>query len=117
MVIYAQESPVRGHSGQLSINPYAWNRKAYVVYVDQPRYVGFSCGTGDYVTSSVDAGLDIVQFILGFKRTYPEHAERVDELRMDLVRRHANNRRASVLLGLVAVAPALRVAVVGGGGE
>lgn len=76
MVIYAQESPVRGHSGQLSINPYAWNRKAYVVYVDQPRYVGFSCGTGDYVTSSVDAGLDIVQFILGFKRTYPEHAER-----------------------------------------
>ena len=32
--------------------------------------------TGPYVTSSIDAGLDIVQFIQGWKTTYPEHAHR-----------------------------------------
>ena len=47
-----------------------------MVYVDQPRYVGLSCGTGPYVTSSVDAGLDIVEFIQGWKRAFPEHAHR-----------------------------------------
>jgi carboxypeptidase C (cathepsin A) len=33
-----------------------------VLYVDQPRYVGFSFGKGKYVSNSVDAGKDIVTF-------------------------------------------------------
>ena len=32
------------YSGQLSTNPYGWNARANVLYIDQPRYVGFSFG-------------------------------------------------------------------------
>ena len=59
-------------TGQLSDNPWAWSKDANVVYVDQPRYVGFSYGSGPMVKSSVDAGQDMVQFILGFLERFPE---------------------------------------------
>ena len=47
-----------------------------MVFVDQPRYVGYSTGTGPKVHNSVDAGKDIVQFLRGFYELYPEHAAR-----------------------------------------
>jgi carboxypeptidase C (cathepsin A) len=59
-------------TGQLSDNPWAWSKNANIVYVDQPRYVGYSYGAGPKVTSSVDAGLDMVTFITGFLERFPE---------------------------------------------
>ena len=44
--------------------------------VPPQRYVGYSTGTGKMVTSSVDAGLDMVQFLLGWRERFPEHAHR-----------------------------------------
>ena len=72
----AKASGKAGFSGTLSRNPYAWNQQAHVVFVDQPRYVGYSTGTGRKVTSSVDAGKDFVQFLIGWRRAFPEHAKR-----------------------------------------
>lgn len=61
---------------RLTANVLAWNRLAHVLYVDQPRYVGFSYGSGPAVRSSTEAGLDMVQFLRGWRRTFPEHARR-----------------------------------------
>jgi len=58
--------------GKLSQNPYSWNEHANLLIVDQPRYVGFSTGRGPYVCSSVDAGLDMVTFLLGWARVFAD---------------------------------------------
>uniref|UniRef100_A0A7S1XNW1 Carboxypeptidase n=1 Tax=Phaeomonas parva TaxID=124430 RepID=A0A7S1XNW1_9STRA len=63
-------------TGQLSTNPYAWNRHANVLYLDQPRYVGNSFGSGPKVLSSVDAGADVVTFLRGFYELFPEYVGR-----------------------------------------
>jgi len=62
--------------GQLSDNPYSWVDQANIIYVDQPRYVGFSFGYGKYVESSEEAGKDIVTFLLGWMDLFPSFRER-----------------------------------------
>lgn len=58
---------------QLTDNWSSWNKYANVLYVDQPRYVGFSYGYGPKIASSKDAGLDFVQFILGWMDLFPQY--------------------------------------------
>ena len=76
-VLYdVKEAGATMFGGKLTKNPHAFNKRAHVVYVDQPRYVGYSAGTGAYVTSSEAAGEDLVAFLLGFRAAFPEHAAR-----------------------------------------
>jgi len=58
---------------QLTDNWSSWNKYANVLYVDQPRYVGFSFGYGPKIASSKDAGIDFVQFVLGWMDLFPQY--------------------------------------------
>lgn len=64
------------YTEQLSRNPYAWNAHANVLYVDQPRNVGFSFGYGEASHSSTDAAQDFVTFLLGWYELFPEYKGR-----------------------------------------
>lgn len=63
------------YTGQLSSNPYAWNAHANVLYVDQPRNVGYSFGSGA-VHSSREAAADFITFHQNWVKEFPEFASR-----------------------------------------
>lgn len=60
------------YSKQFSKNPNSWNAHANVLYLDQPRYVGYSFGYGEQVKSSQEAAQDVVTFYLGWLELYPQ---------------------------------------------
>ena len=57
---------------QLSSNAFAWNVNANVLYVDQPRNVGYSFGYGSPSRSTVEAAEDIVVFYNNWLKLFPE---------------------------------------------
>jgi carboxypeptidase C (cathepsin A) len=59
------------YSQQLSSNPYAWNKHSNMLYVDQPKNVGYSFGTGQ-TKSSVEAGEEFVIFLNNWLDLFPE---------------------------------------------
>ncbi|OQR83472.1 serine protease family S10 [Achlya hypogyna] len=59
----------------LTANPYAWTRKANIVFVESPVGVGFSTPVlDDYDDSATTAGSH--EFLVQFLAAYPEYAER-----------------------------------------
>ena len=61
---------------RLVANAWSWNNLANVVYLDQPRYVGYSYGTGNYLTSLHTTGHDFLTALLLFYQRYPEFQQR-----------------------------------------
>jgi len=72
MIKESCQGPQCDYTEQLSLNPYAWNNHANVLFLDQPRYVGYSFGYGPEVKSSVDAAADFISFYLGWLELFPE---------------------------------------------
>lgn len=64
------------YSGQFSANPYAWNKHANLLFLDQPRTVGYSFGYGTTVTSSVAAANDFISFYNEWLNEFPEFTGR-----------------------------------------
>lgn len=64
------------YTGQFSANPYAWNAHANILYLDQPRNVGYSFGYGSQVKSSVEAADDMVTFYVNWLKLFPEFVGR-----------------------------------------
>jgi carboxypeptidase C (cathepsin A) len=64
------------YTGQLSSNVYAWNQHANLIFLDQPKNVGYSFGYGKETTSSVEAGEDFVTFYNNWLLLFPEFQQR-----------------------------------------
>lgn len=60
------------YTSSFSNNPYAWNAHANLLYVDNPRGVGYSYGLGPPTTSTVMAAQDMLSFLLEWYPHYPE---------------------------------------------
>lgn len=59
--------------GELSPNPYSWNKLANMLYVEQPCGVGFSYSkSSEYTTGDSQAAADSYELILGFLERFPE---------------------------------------------
>ena len=69
-------SNVCDYTGQFSTNAHSWNAHANVLFLDQPRNVGYSFGYGSGVKSSVEAAADFITFYNGWLELFPEFVGR-----------------------------------------
>jgi len=67
-----------GGGGSLAVrrNRWSWNQLANIVYLDQPRYSGYSTGTAQYVASMATATDDFIGWLDRFRLRHPALARR-----------------------------------------
>lgn len=63
-------------NGTLTRNPYSWNERANIIYLDQPVGTGFSyfIGEHDQVTTLEPLAADVYTFLQLFLTRFPEYA-------------------------------------------
>jgi len=64
-----------GSNNQLVPNPYSWNKRANVIYIDQPAGTGFSTTNKEYVRDEAQVGREMVTFLTGFFAKLPHFAK------------------------------------------
>ncbi|OMH79523.1 Carboxypeptidase Y [Zancudomyces culisetae] len=71
--LFMEHGPCKyeGASNHLVENPYAWNKEAHIIYIDQPTNVGFSYG--DSVCTKSDVGNDVYKFLTLFFQHFKEY--------------------------------------------
>lgn len=67
----------RSH-GEMNYNPYSWNNKANVIYLDQPLGTGFSSPKSVFHHRWTEKAIaeDFRAFLIGFIEKYPEFINR-----------------------------------------
>lgn len=74
--LFTEQGPFRPSKGgqSLYVNPFAWNNRSNVIFLESPAGVGFSYSgnTGDYHTGDARTAADSVAFLEGFLARYPE---------------------------------------------
>ncbi|KAF1313118.1 Serine protease family s10, partial [Globisporangium splendens] len=64
---------VREQDLTTEVNPYSWNNRANMIWIDQPTDVGFSYGSdADIVTNSSRVAENVYWFLQGFLQKHPE---------------------------------------------
>jgi len=69
-----ENSPFRPTAaGNLTLNPYAWNGLANMVYVEQPVGVGYSVADGVLSYGDASSAADNLEFVKGFFAAFPQY--------------------------------------------
>lgn len=55
-------------------NPYSWNNKANMIFLDQPVAVGYSYTEGEQVSDTPQAAEDVYAFLQLFFKKFPEYS-------------------------------------------
>jgi carboxypeptidase C (cathepsin A) len=58
---------------KLKPNPYSWNRRANLLYVDQPVGTGFSYANSDYIFTEDKVATEMYSFLQQFFEMYPQY--------------------------------------------
>jgi carboxypeptidase C (cathepsin A) len=77
LAIFFEQGPYRMdmETGDISMNAFAWNAAANVLFVDQPVGTGFSYADNpdDYVTGEDQVAEDMYEFLQAFYKQYPQY--------------------------------------------
>ena len=77
LAIFFENGPMEIKGGQVKINPYSWNTKANLLFVDQPIGTGFSkAGKGELPKNEEEVAEHFGIFIGTFLKQFPEYIER-----------------------------------------
>lgn len=58
-------------------NPYSWNEKVNIIYLEEPVGTGYSYSTDDSIISTlVDLAVDVHAFLQLFMHRFPEHSKK-----------------------------------------
>jgi len=73
LALFAENGPctVNADGAGTTLNPYSWNAKANVMWVDQPAGVGFSSGLGTHNEDGVASNMHT--FLQGFYTDFPQY--------------------------------------------
>eukprot|EP00047_Mylnosiga_fluctuans_P003980 m.232076 g.232076 ORF g.232076 m.232076 type:complete len:442 (+) comp12297_c0_seq1:37-1362(+) len=75
LAIFLENGPCHINNATLETysNPYSWNMKANVIYIDQPAGAGFSYGAaGDMDKNEAEVSRDMYNFLQAFFGAYPQ---------------------------------------------
>jgi len=75
LALFAENGPctINSDGATTTLNPYSWNAKANVIWVDQPAGVGFSSGLGTHNEEGVASNMHT--FLQGFYAEFPKYQD------------------------------------------
>jgi len=62
-------------NGNLTPNPFSWNKNANLIYIDQPVGTGFSYASSDYIHDEAQVAQEMYSFLQLFLQQYPQYAK------------------------------------------
>merc|ERR1712054_734902 len=79
LALFVENGPYHVDNNQkVTINPYSWNTRANILYIDQPVGTGFSYNSNPLdigVTNEHEMGLDMWEFFQHFFSAHPKYAK------------------------------------------